>query len=209
MKLDSRIIDTIRRTLQIYDQDEKIVAEDLLDLKVLKLSNLNKGKQESDISLIGLGKLGMIEHLSLTGFNLGEDELDEIASIKMLKSLSLNDCKGEIISLPNLARVTITGGGFEQVLFDKLPKDYLIENYLGKDIFNYLDSYDSSTLQNLTLIGCNINNANRITDFKGMKRLALYENRLPENIESYLETVAQNGVNVINERQYKPVLDGR
>lgn len=209
MKLDSRIIDAIRSTLKIYDPDRKLTAEDLRDLKKLKLSNGSKGKSESDISLVGLGKLGMIEHLSLTGFNITDRELDEIASIKMLKTISLNDCTGAVIDLPNLERVSISGGGFEKVLFDKLPREFIIENYDGEDIFNYLDAYDSSSMDRLTLIECNVKSLDSIGELSGMKRLDLYGGTLPEESTSVLEGLSQDGVKIVKERQYKPALEDR
>ena len=209
MKLDSRIIDVIKKSVNIYDPDKKLTAEDLKSLKRLKLSNRVKGESESDISLVGLGKLGMIEHLSLTGFTLGESELDEIASIKMLKSIALNDCRGGVIDLPNLEKVSIAGGEFESILFDKLPKEYIIENYKGEDVFRYIDAYDSSSLNGLTLINCKVQSTDGFNDLSGMKRLAIYGSMLPDNSRSALDELERNGITIVNQEHYKPVLEDR
>ena len=209
MKLDSRIIDTIRRALSIYDPNRKLTADDLKDLKVLKLSNQHRPESESDISLVGLGKLGMIEHLSLTGFKISERDLDEIASIKMLKSITLNDCTGATIDLPNLERISISGGSFDAVLFDKMPKEYRITSYLGDDISTYIDANDYSTLEDLTIIGSKVSNMEGIKKLSQMKHLSIYESQMPEEYEETLNEIVSSGVEVTNEAHYKPVLDGR
>ena len=209
MKLDPRIIQAIRRRLQYYDPHVQIPAEDFKALKDLSINNSTGKNDKGDIDLTNIGNLWMLESLSLTGFALTEKEVEEISKMKSLKRLSLIDCTGERVQLPNLDSLQINGGAFSDISFSKLPKEYMILGFQGENIEKYIEAEDPTTMESLTVISSKVSSLDILDRTPKLKKLSLLGNTLPSNADARIDSLAKRGVKVDKKDQHTPMESGR
>ena len=202
--LDKKLVKEVKRNLNIYDEDYELSSDDIDAVEELEVVNTELWGEEKNISLIGLEEFKNLSKLELVGFNLNNEVVDEIWSLKGLEVLNLRDCIGTTLKLPNLKELYLDNLKVDNLYFEQLPERYVLENIDNTDIVGLL-SGKSDNIEQLRVINSVFKQMFILKSFERLKLLELYgvETKDKDTI-SYLST---KEINIVIDDEFKPIMD--
>lgn len=175
IEFKSEIIKKIVYNKLKKDENSILKIQELDSIKSITLNNLNKNGQKINYNFLDFEYLQNLESLTLNSFQINNEIITLLNTLKHLKTLILNHCSFETDKtvLNNLEYLAITHcTNLNLSIFNRLYNIKILQ-IINADEININEILFAKNLENLFIHNSNIKNCSRIKDFLHLKQLKI------------------------------------
>ena len=172
-------------------ENENLTLEEMKKVKSILLNENNIDNSKNIYTFSDFNNLRYLEEITLNKFNIDDECINKINSLKGLKTIIFNNCLWNNTTKIKLdiQSVIITNSKFPDMLLENY-KEILKATLIGiKELdLNYIS--DMIDIEELCIYNSNIKNANKLLDFTKLKTLKLDGSKLDN--EKILDVISLN-----------------